>query len=147
MLDMKLVKQLHKTGCAIASVAMMANIDYKNAIKKVLPRKKKNADYGASVQNIIKGFVRLGYTPTFYFKAKNKISKLKRNSLLLLKEEANNWHAVVWDAKKKVILDPEFDKPLPIKGTRFEKPDGGTVTVNKYFQDKFFAYITIKKLR
>ena len=143
---MKLIKQLHKTGCAIASVAMIANVDYKQALKKVLPRKKKYADYGATVVNIVKGLLRLGFTPSFSFKKKSKLNKLKRNAIILLQENDYDGHAVVWDSKRKVILDPEFDYPLSLRD-KIEDDEGESITVNKYYQNKFFAYITIRKPR
>jgi ABC-type bacteriocin/lantibiotic exporter with double-glycine peptidase domain len=143
---MDLIRQVHKTGCAIASVAMMANIAYKDAIKKVLPRKKKHADYGATIPNIAKGLMRLGFMPSFYFKKKVKLNKIKRNAILLLQENDYDGHAVVWDSKRKVVLDPEFDKALSLRD-KVEDDDGNYVTVNKYYQDKFFAYITIRKPR
>lgn len=143
---MELIKQIHRTSCAIACVAMIAGTTYKDAIKKVLPRKKKHSDYGATVINIVKGLMRLGFMPTFAFKKNVKLNKLKRNAILLLQENDYDGHAVVWDAKRKAILDPEFDKALSLRD-KIEDDDGNLITVNKYFQDKFFAYITIRKPR
>lgn len=142
------IKQPHKTSCGVTSVAMIANIRYKKAIKFVLPKKKKHADYGANVYHMAIALERLGFSTKIVNRRSKSLINIKHDAILILKEPGkNNYHAVVWDAKRKAILDPSADQIIPLKKTWLFSPLNGIVTATKYYEPRVESYIEVRKCK
>lgn len=94
------------TDCAITSMATITGITYEKALKLILPNRKKYTDYSATIENILDCFVKLKINVS---QVNNPVIKdLKNHSILIIKipyKGNYDYHAVVWDAKRKVILD------------------------------------------
>jgi ABC-type bacteriocin/lantibiotic exporter with double-glycine peptidase domain len=143
---MKHIRQKHKTSCGIACVAMAANIDEDTAVKYVLPKRKKYTEYGTYPRELVSGLARLGYKAKRIFRYKQKIADLKSNAIiLLLNREDKFHHAVMWNARRQEIFDP--DSSVVVKLNRkmvpvyMRKP----MTAKKYYESYFHSYITFRK--
>jgi ABC-type bacteriocin/lantibiotic exporter with double-glycine peptidase domain len=106
MKPLKIVYPQHLTDCTICSMATIAGITYEKTLKIMLPKRKKYSDYGATLPQIIDCFEKLKIDVR---KTKNStIKELKRHAFLIIRIKIKNReyaHAVVWDAKRKLILD------------------------------------------
>lgn len=106
----------HCTDCTICSMATLTGITYEKSLKLMLPKRKKHAGYGASLEDILDCFRKLKITVS---RTDNPtIKELKKHAFLVVKvpyKDGWDYHAVIWDAKRKVILDG-YHKP---KSARF----------------------------
>lgn len=126
---MKLVKQKHKYGCAIACFAMLHNIDYYKSLKIFYPhRKKRDKINGISVLKFFKKLKYFNYNVNIFFET--IISEIKCNSFLILKYHDNSQHVVFWDAGSRNIFDPA-------KGILNEED-------LEFYQKNLYMYITIQ---
>lgn len=116
----KYVRQLEANGCAVASVAMLANVSYAEARKAIYPRKKFinsfNCDQIEPTEDpeLFAGMRRLGLKIRHY--APDKISindifyRLKNDALFTMKLGSDGYldysHCYAWDAKNKKLYDP-----------------------------------------
>jgi len=110
------IRQKHRTGCAVASTAMLLNISYDEAIYILYPKHKPYQRVPGDVFLFSKIFRKYNIKYQFYFDD-IKIKHLKSPSLLIISlvDISKNNHAVVWDPSSKKILDPGRDKSFPIK--------------------------------
>lgn len=122
---MKKIRQKHKTGCTVASLAMLLNISYEEALKLLYPDRKSGKVAG-SFDLLVETFKREKIKTKFHnnlisvftgSKDNFKIKDLKKPTLVCIyaRDIANGNHAVVWDPIKKRILDPGMEKSFPIK--------------------------------
>lgn len=109
---MRFVRQKHKYGCAIAAIAMLTGIGYDRVMQA---KTKSGNDYKVTT---FKQLIKL----LNKFKVKYSISQrrvqllnLKHNALISVNITHNIRHAVVWDAKRKRILDPSPIRPYLTK--------------------------------
>lgn len=105
---MKLVRQLHESGCVPASIAMIAGISYSEALTYFHPRHNWEKQ-GSNLPRIQKILDKLGYATIVT--GKRDLTKLKTNALITISHEAygpppHNHHALVWDCRKQRVLDP-----------------------------------------
>lgn len=119
MKALNLVNAKHCTDYSIVAVAMITGCSYEKVLKTMLPKRKKYTSYGASVEEIIDCFSKL----KFKTRKLNKpiISKLKAHAFLVVKvpyKGERDFHAVVWDAKRKGILD---SNPTPHPFSFYQK--------------------------
>lgn len=119
---MKRVRQKHANGCAVASLAMIADIKYDEALLYAHPNRKPGQPTGTPVSNLIDALFELGIAckKTYYarpnpFKKDNPIfdfNSLKSDAIVIIwcpKSKITkkiSRHAVVWDSTAKKILDP-----------------------------------------
>lgn len=127
---MKFVKQKHKNGCAVASLAMLSGIGYDKVIKVVHPFYKNYGQPrrypGVHIEQVLRSMEKLG----LQFRVsclKQDVTKLKNNAIIAVYIAPGSRHAVVWDAKRKKILDPWW-KPSKIK-------------ITKHYVQKHMAYL------
>lgn len=106
---MRLVKQLDPCGCVPATIAMLTNKSY-NSCKLLFSNKKQWKTRGTSLGQAKIVLQKLG------FKVFERSNLGKSNALVVLNDDYltnkiwNGMHAVVWDAKRKIFLDPMSNK-------------------------------------
>lgn len=115
------IVQEEANGCAIASVAMLANVSYRAARKAIYPQKRfvnrYNCDQIGPTEDreLFAGMRRLGlkikeYTPTAKLSINDIFYRLKNDSLLTMKMAEDGYldytHCYAWDAKSKKLYDP-----------------------------------------
>jgi len=117
----KHVAQIDLNGCAIACVAMLANVEYKIARHAVFPNKKfRDARFSYNIppiedEPLFAGMRRLGLKIHQYstrnLSVKDIYYRLKHDALLTM--SLPNWcryqdctHCLAWDAQKKKLYDP-----------------------------------------
>ncbi len=110
---MKYIRKRYKNDCAITSLAMLTSIAYEKIRKATHPKRK----FGKSIPGTLKS------TVIRFLKKRNikhrirvnriKLRDLKHNAYVAYWTPHDEQHAVVWNAKSKKILDPEFPKPRP----------------------------------
>lgn len=108
-MKIKLVKQKGNYSCFVAAVAMIQNISFDDAFKKVRPKKDYPRKGSLPVRDCFQRLSKLGIN---YERTNIKhISKLKKNSLILLRWVWNPdlAHFIIYDAEQKSILDPAPD--------------------------------------
>lgn len=122
----KKIRQIHKTGCSVASLAMLLDIPYDDALKLLHPNHKPHQKVSGDLLSIIDALNRFNSRFIIYNNLKKvfgfsdcdivSISKLKQPALILLntlKDSGAN-HVVVWDSDSKKILDPGRKRNLPV---------------------------------
>jgi ABC-type bacteriocin/lantibiotic exporter with double-glycine peptidase domain len=106
MKDLISVLPRHCTDCTICAIATLTGITYEKALKTILPKRKKYESYGATLEDILNCFKKLKIN---IIKSNSPIiKKIKRHAFVVVKvlyKGAEDYHAVVWDAKRKLILD------------------------------------------
>lgn len=102
---MRVVRQKHTTGCAIAVIAMVTGIGYDKVLKVVHPKRKPRQCACTTFEQSIKAIDKLGYKYNLIFK-KIDLKRLKNNAYLSVTTRFGGRHAVAWDAQKKKIVDP-----------------------------------------
>lgn len=103
---MRLVRQVHTTGCGVASFAMLAGIGYQRALKLVHPKRKKGSCACTNPLQVMRALEKMGISFKVSF-TKFKLAKLKHNTELSVRTPHGGWHAVVWDVEQQRILDPQ----------------------------------------
>lgn len=105
---MRYVKQKHKNGCCIASIAMLTGIGYKKihnlVYQKMVPNLFINGEYwGLELEDILRIFdnLKIKYRLSF----KKDFLKLNNNAFVCYKADIGR-HAVIWDVKNQKILNP-----------------------------------------
>ena len=106
---MKLVKQIDKTGCGIACVAMLAGITY-STVRRLMFPDPKTREFYTSTNDVRVALKQLG------FDVANRLVPIRRNQLppitenaiikMNLKPNTGAWHWAVWDAERRRLLDP-----------------------------------------
>lgn len=97
----------HLTDCGIVALSTITGLSYNKTLKTVLPNRRKYADYGVSINDL------LNFCSKHKLRIKGKtspiIKNLKHHSLIIIEVPLHNkksdLHAVVWDAESKKILD------------------------------------------
>jgi ABC-type bacteriocin/lantibiotic exporter with double-glycine peptidase domain len=103
---MKLVKQKHYTACGVASLAMVADITYRRAMKLLHPKRFWwFSDASTSSQQMMDVLDQLGISYTFYIDQDKDFHLLGKRAIVSVKY-GTIYHAVVWDPEKQIILDP-----------------------------------------
>jgi ABC-type bacteriocin/lantibiotic exporter with double-glycine peptidase domain len=104
---MRMVRQKHKNGCAIAALAMLTGIGYSKVYKKVHPKvKPRQSIVGTHIEHTLKFLHKVGINYRLSFKKIN-IQQLKNNTYLSVNTKCGGRHAMVWDAKSKKLIDPQ----------------------------------------
>jgi hypothetical protein len=123
---MKKILQEHKDGCAVASLAMLLDIDYNKALAILHPKHKSRQKVAGNVlaitsalNSLNKKFVlhsNLGKLFISNFSKQVDIKSLKHPTLLCLYtcDLINVNHAVVWDPKTQKVLDPGRKRNLSV---------------------------------
>jgi hypothetical protein len=119
---MKHIRQKHKNGCLIASVAMVLGITYEAALKLIHPRRKKRKGVALPLIYLLPILKKANIQIKFHFFKWNpdsdiwNIKKMERPTILLIEFDNCNWtHAIAWDPEKKRILDPDRKNALTTK--------------------------------
>jgi len=108
---MRYVKQKHKYGCGVASLAMAAGIGYDRALKLIDPNREKGAQFsGTHLEQVLAALQKMGFGYKIHFDPTN-LGTIKNNAYISFSQRCGCRHAVTWDAKNKKILDPDFGKP------------------------------------
>jgi hypothetical protein len=146
----RLILQKHKTGCGIASFAMMNNLTYEEAIKYVFPKRKKRSQYSTTIEDLTRGFHKLGkkiyWRSPLLDKKKVSLLGLRKNAILILDFGDGDYHAVVWNARRRAIFDPLLDQLIDFDKTRIKVSDRKySMSVKAFYEKRIFAYLTIKK--
>jgi ABC-type bacteriocin/lantibiotic exporter with double-glycine peptidase domain len=102
---MRHVRQVHMTGCGVATFAMLAGMGYQRALKAVHPKRKKGASTCTHPMQTFQALEKLGLSFKVSF-TKFKLRNLEHNTELSYRIPYGAWHAVVWDVKRQRILDP-----------------------------------------
>jgi len=100
------IAQRNRTDCGIACVAMLARVSYEDAKAAF-----RSSEYGKPInaKACIRALRRLGVkilSDRFKPLGPDNVETLKHNALLKANMRRKNWHWVVFDASKKVIIDP-----------------------------------------
>lgn len=115
----KKVKQKHKLGCASACLAMVMNISYEKALKKLKPHRKSHQRTSANILELIATLKKNNFNPIVYWYLSDTkpIATVDTMALIVVKTNLllDYTHVVVWDPKTKRILDPAREKALPLK--------------------------------
>jgi hypothetical protein len=86
---------------------MILGVSHAEGLKIACPRHRKGQSYVSDVERRIKVFRRFGYR--IAKRHPKKLIDLKHNAILEIGKRSNpTTHAVVWDAKRKKVLDPGF---------------------------------------
>lgn len=116
------IYQKHRTGCSVASIAMLAGISYSEAIKALYPNHKKyQKNVSGNIMTILMAFSRLGIKTDVKFAMLKPvdIKSIDKPALLCiyLGDKTSRNHAVVWDPEQQKILNPDpiRKRDLPIK--------------------------------
>jgi hypothetical protein len=116
-MHLKRVRQRHKFGCFVASVAIALGVSYAEARKRLYPKKvasgrRFNPGFGGSwdlFRALRRAGLRVRNVP------KQKIVELTKPTIIILHWAGyDTGHCAVWDPEKKAILDPAYDPPLPM---------------------------------
>jgi hypothetical protein len=113
---LRLVRQRHENGCVPASIAILAGLSYSKALK-LFWSKKDWLKRGTSYRMLLNGLIRAG------LKVKPRkacsLSKLRSNAMLIIQHShpafGGAMHAVAWDYKNQIVLDPYPNKRRAIK--------------------------------
>jgi len=117
---MNLVKQLDGDGCSVACVAMVGGTCYEHV--KEMARFTIGSPNFRNESHSIKRFLDDEFNIKSRFIKFNRLKDLKNNSILIVaKIDLNlgpkcNVHAIVYDAKKKKILDPDTSDIKDLSG-------------------------------
>ena len=104
---MRVVRQKHKNGCAIAALAMLTGMGYDRVYKKVHPTvKPRQSIVGTHIEQVLKFLHKIKRPYRLSFKKVNPL-KLKHNSYISVNTMCGGRHAVFWSAKSKKIIDPQ----------------------------------------
>lgn len=111
---MRYVKQ-QSEGCAIASVAMLADVPFEKAVKRFYPKRKPYDYFIEPVSNnqvlrVMRSFG-LKFKQYSVDWKKNKIFRMPKNPSLFTvdwEDYPNLVHCAVWDPSTKKFLDPAF---------------------------------------
>ena len=143
---MDFISQPHKSSCGIASLAMILGITYEKAVATVFPTRKKHSGYGTTINHLLNGFNRLDYN-AYWHLGNVALSFFKRNVLVILQDDENSFHAIVYNAKEKAIYDPLMNVPAIIGINRIATPDGKyrSRSVKSYYEPRIFGYISFCK--
>lgn len=117
--------QRHRTGCAVASLAMLLDISYNKAMQVLHPKRKQYQRVTGDIWKISKAlkYLKKNFTVhsnlgTLFGNVNNKvdIKSLKNPALLCLYtvDIVKGNHAVVWDPETQKVLDPGRKKNMPI---------------------------------
>lgn len=112
---MRKVKQKNRTGCGIASVAMVANKTYSQVKKKMkslgcFKENRKNmflTDY-PDLKKVLKAY-KIKSSKIYNKKSWNSIRK---NAIVAINynKKRDEWHWVIYDEKKECVIDPRSKK-------------------------------------
>lgn len=123
----KKIYQKHRNGCTVASLAMLLNISYDEALKLLHPNRKPRQRVSGNIETIFDVFIKNKISVQIYNNLKTalgfdtvdivSITDLKNPALIALytREESGKNHVVVWDPESKKILDPGRYRNLPVK--------------------------------
>jgi ABC-type bacteriocin/lantibiotic exporter with double-glycine peptidase domain len=115
---MKFVKQKHKTGCAIACTAMLLDVNYNHIYKYMLPlasfrcKTKSVDDHWKQVKNRFKININVIND--------RKLFSLKKPAIIVIDNNDGTAHAVVWDAKNRIIMDPYKSRIKSVKNIKLK---------------------------
>lgn len=147
---MRLICQKYRTDCGVSSLAMIANCSYEQALKAIFPQRKKHTSYATTIEDLTNGLKRLKrksiWKSPLLDNKKISLLKLKKNAILILSFGNADFHAVVWNARKKAIFDPLIGEPLSFDVARIKIPNQKyTQSVKGFYEKRIFAYLTLKK--
>lgn len=115
-MSLNLVHQETNTGCGIASLAMISGKSYHEMVKFL--KKDKDSDHSTTIISLAKALqkLKIRFEVTLF----NGYGLLDCDCLILKHitddEKADyQGHVVVWDSKRKKILDPANPKPVSYK--------------------------------
>jgi ABC-type bacteriocin/lantibiotic exporter with double-glycine peptidase domain len=109
--------QQHVNGCGIACVAMIANVPYRKAAKK-MPTKCRSE--GTTIRAMKAALSAFGIRARYESIKDRKYRNLKFDAVLCGNVAADT-HWVVWDHKRKLKLDPYKGATLRFECTSFFK--------------------------
>ena len=109
MKAMRLIWQQDPSGCGVACVAMVAGISYTQAKRVLFPDitgGQKN--FALNAYQLRDGLRSLGFqVGNKFVRVPKDIRELKFAAVLKANDQENGlWHAVVWDPRRLLILDP-----------------------------------------
>ena len=111
-MSLRHVRQKHQRGCAVAAVAMLADIPYDLALTLLQPHRKRGGRINVNIDHITFALLAQGIGLKQVWQP---LTSLPGHALVLvdpnLKTETE-LHGVVWDAKRQRILDPNGE-PAP----------------------------------
>ena len=111
---MRYVKQKHKNGCAIASLAMILGVGYSQIFKIARPKKNFGKKYtGTPMDLAVKILNKYDCKYRIFFKRTGlkKLHRLKSNAYISINTPKGGRHAIVWDEENQRVLDPDRKVP------------------------------------
>jgi hypothetical protein len=119
------IRQKHKNGCVVASLAMLLNIKYDDALRKLHPKRKPRQRVTGTAELIAKAFNRMKIPVAFHnnlihlaFDTGKCINIRDINNpaiiCIWLQDVAGANHAVVWDPEQQKIIDPGRNRNLQV---------------------------------
>lgn len=111
---MKYIRQKHRNGCGIASLAMLTNSSYREVLHKLYPCRLRGNPVPAlmGAQGLGTALRRLGLKGSVIDPAKLRLAESIDPLLIWLSPrlDSNVAHLAVWDPSTRQVLDP-YDGP------------------------------------
>ena len=127
---MEHIYQRYNSDCYPTCVAMILGVSHFQALKIVHPNHSKGESYESLMGFKIRLFRRFGYD--VIKKYPKSLLELKHNAILEVGYSLRaDTHAVVWDAGKKKVLDPDWE----------------VFHNRKYYENRLLRAFELRKLR
>lgn len=114
---MRRIIQLDADGCGVACVAMIAGVSYQGALRTMYGEK---PVIKTLTSDLRRGLRSLGVECASELIRSSKqrhYRNLRQDAILKTRTRADrDWHWIVWDSKRQILLDPEP------KGYRYVRP-------------------------
>lgn len=123
---MRKIRQRHRSGCTVASLAILLGISYNKALNILYPDHQPYQRIPGDLDKIVEAFKRAKVKTIFHmnfsklFLGSNdnvvEIKSFKNPALLCIYQQdfSKFNHAVVWDPITKKVLDPGRKRNLPV---------------------------------
>jgi ABC-type bacteriocin/lantibiotic exporter with double-glycine peptidase domain len=109
---MKIIRCKRNNDCGVASLAMIAGISYRKAMKILHPEMfgwffiKRNCDASTPLGDLIAALDKLGIKNTHISNTTdNYHTILKKKSIMIMKVDGKDFHAMIWRPDLKRALD------------------------------------------
>lgn len=104
---MKRIKQLNKSGCGVACVAMIVGTTYAKALTVIFGDRHRKYHY-TNTGDLRRALAQFGYlaSPRLMPLRGRPFMELTEHAILKVNRHKHGWHWVVWDAERRQILDP-----------------------------------------
>lgn len=115
---MRLVRQRDKDGCGIACVATLGGLPYRRARIELFRRTGPRNSSLTNTGDLRRALKKRGFRVSRRLKPlyRRQLIDLKANAILKVNPKPNgSWHWVIWDAKRRQILDPEGHRKRPYR--------------------------------